>query len=96
MLPPRLLMIHDTGRGGQNDVAELTGRQQLDDPLLHVAKLDVVSRRDDTGLVQSAIELDDNLAIAVIIDFFVLADVALNSVSRCFDECRDRLNMASK
>ena len=55
MLPPSLLMIHNTGRGGKNDVTKLTRRQQLDDPLLEIAKLDVVTGRDDTGLVDAAI-----------------------------------------
>lgn len=76
MLSPRLLVVHDTSAGGEDDVAELTGRQQVDDPLLEVTELDVVSWGDDTGLVEAAVELDDDLAVAVVIDLLVLANVA--------------------
>lgn len=54
----------------------LTRRQELDDPLLEITELDVVSRVDDTGLVQAAVELDDNLAVAVVVDLLELSDVA--------------------
>jgi hypothetical protein len=76
VLPPGLLVVHDTGRGGEDDVAELTRGQQLDDPLLHVAELDVVAGGDDAGLVDAAVELDDDLAVAVVVHLLELADVA--------------------
>ena len=57
VLPSRLLVVHDAGRGGQDDVAELTGRQQLDNPLLQVGQADVVAGGDDSGLVQAGREL---------------------------------------
>ena len=53
MLPSRLLVVHDAGRGGEDDVTELTRGQKLDDPLLEIAELDVVARVDDTGLVEA-------------------------------------------
>jgi hypothetical protein len=53
VLPAGLLVVHDSSRGGEDDVSELTGRKELDNPLLHVAELDVVAGRDDTGLVES-------------------------------------------
>jgi len=76
VLPPGLLVVHDAGRGGEDDVAELTRGQQLDDPLLHIAELDVVAGGDDAGLVDAAVELDDDLAVAVVVDLLELADVA--------------------
>ena len=76
MLPAGLLVVHDTSRGGQDDETELTRGKQLDDPLLHVAELDVVAGGDDTGLVQTAVELNDDLAGAVVINDLELADVA--------------------
>lgn len=76
VLPPGFLVVHDTRAGGQNDVAELTRRQQLDNPLLQVPELNVVTRGDDTSLVETAIELDDDLAAAVVIDFLKFANVA--------------------
>jgi hypothetical protein len=66
---------YDASARGQDDVAELTGRKQLDDPLLHVAQLHVVPRVDATGLVQSAGELNDDLAAAVVVDLFKGANV---------------------
>jgi hypothetical protein len=76
VLSAGLLVIHDAGRGGEDDVAELTGREQLDDPLLEVTESDVVAGRDDTGLVETAVELDNNLAVTVVIDLLELANVA--------------------
>lgn len=75
MLPAGLLVVHDTGGGGEDDVTELTGRQELDNPLLEVAKLDVVAGRDDTGLVDAAVKLDNNLAVAVVVNLLELANV---------------------
>ena len=69
-------MVHDTGGGSQDNVAELTGRQQLGDPLLEVGEADVVAGRDDTGLVEAAVELNNDLARAVVIDLLELANVA--------------------
>ena len=76
MFPSSLFVIHNAGAGGEDDVAELTRRKQLDNPLFEVCESDVVSWRDDTSLVETAVELDDNLAIAVVVDFFVFPDVA--------------------
>lgn len=76
MLSTGLLVVHDTSRGGEDDVAELTGRQQLDNPLLEVAETDVVAGGDDTSLVEAAVKLDNNLAGAVVVDLLELANVA--------------------
>ena len=76
MLAASLLVVHDTGGGGQDDETELTGGKELDDPLLNIAELDVVAGGDDTGLVDAAVELDDDLAVAVVIDLLELANVA--------------------
>jgi hypothetical protein len=75
VLAAGLLVVHDTGGGGQDNVTELTRRKELDNPLLHVAELDVVAGRDDTGLVEAAVKLDNNLAVAVVIDLLELANV---------------------
>ena len=94
VLSPSLLVVHDASRGGEDDVAELTGWKELLDPLLHVLELDVVARGDDTSLVEAvkrcqimscnclireclpAVQLDDDLAVAVVIDLLELSDVA--------------------
>ena len=76
VLASGLLVVHDAGRGGEDDIAELTGREQLDNPLLELGEADVVAGGDDTGLVEAAVELDDDLAGAVVIDLLELANVA--------------------
>jgi len=53
MLPSRFLMVHDPRRGCQNDIAELTRGQQLDNPFLKVADADVVAGGDDAGFVKA-------------------------------------------
>ena len=53
MLPPRLLVIHDTRRGCKHNETELTRWQQLDNPLLKVGDADIVARGDDAGFVDA-------------------------------------------
>lgn len=76
VLATGLLVVHDTSRGGEDDVAELTGGQQLDNPLLEVGETDVVAGRDNTSLVETAVKLDDDLAGAVVVNLSELGDVA--------------------
>lgn len=76
MLPPGLLVVHDPGRGGEDDLSERTSGQQDVDPVLDGVQSDVESGRDDTGLVQSSVELNDDLSASVVVDELELADVA--------------------
>lgn len=46
-------MVHDTSRGGEDDVSELTGWEQTDNPLLELTELNVVAGRDNTSLVEA-------------------------------------------
>ena len=55
MLPPRLLVVHDAGRGCEDDVTELTRGEELDDPLLEIGNADIVAGGDDAGFVNSVI-----------------------------------------
>lgn len=80
VLPPRLLVIHNPSTGGQDHVSELSTWQELDHPLFQISELDVVAWRDDAGLVEAAVQLDDNLAVAMVVNFFKLANVACNWV----------------
>lgn len=90
MLPTGLLVVHDTGGGSQYDVTELTGRKQLGNPLLKLTELDVVAGRDTPGLVYTAIELNHNLAGAVIVNLLKLSNVAvfLHDVKELYDNLR--------
>jgi hypothetical protein len=76
VLATSLLVVHDTSGGGEDNVTELTSWQKLDDPLLEVTELDVVAWGDDTSLVETTVELDDDLAGAVVIDFLEFANVS--------------------
>ena len=53
MLSTGFLVVHDTSRGGQDDVAELTRGKELSSPLLEVTELNGVTGVDDTALVQT-------------------------------------------
>jgi hypothetical protein len=53
VLAASLLVVHDTGGGGQDDVTELTRRKELSSPLLEVTELDGVAGVDDTTLVET-------------------------------------------
>ena len=55
VLPSGLLMVHNTSRGGQDHIAKLTSREQLDNPLLHVGQPNIVAGGDDTRLVEAAL-----------------------------------------
>ena len=68
MLSSGLLVVHDTSRGGKDDVTELTGGEEVGDPLLNIANSDVETGRDDTGLVKTTVELDNDLTRAVVIE----------------------------
>ena len=77
MLSSGLLVVHDTSRGGKDDVTELTGGEEVGDPLLNIANSDVEARRDDTSLVKTAVKLNNNLARSVIINVLKLVNVTL-------------------
>lgn len=94
VLAAGLLVVHDTSRGGQDNVTELTRGKELDNPLLHVAELDVVAGRDDTGLVEAAVKLDNNLAVAVVVDLLELADVAC-TVLVCCEKINSKTSLSS-
>jgi hypothetical protein len=95
VLAAGLLVVHDTGGGGQDNVTELTRRKELDNPLLHVAELDVVAGRDDTGLVEAAVKLDNNLAVAVVIDLLELANVTWSRTLVCCKKINSKTSLSS-
>jgi len=77
VFPSRLLVVHNTGGSGENDVTELTRWKELDDPFLEVRQANVISGGDDTSLVQAAVQLNDNLARAVVIDLLEFANITM-------------------
>jgi len=77
VLATSFLMVHDTSRGGQDNITELTGGKQVGGPLLQIGKLDVETGRDNTALVDTTKELDNDLAGTVIINFLELANITV-------------------
>ena len=57
VLPSCLFVVHDPRRGCEDDIAELTRRQELDDPLLKFPYADVVAGGNDTSLVESTLKV---------------------------------------
>lgn len=55
-------MVHNTRRRRKNNVAELTRREQLDDPFLKIGYADIVAWGDDAGFVNA----DDGQGLAMI------------------------------
>ena len=72
-----LLVVHDAVGGSEDEVTELTGREDVRDPLVELGELDIEAGGHDTALVETADEGDDDLAAAVVIDNLVLTDVAV-------------------
>ena len=76
VLSSRLLMVHNASTGRQNYVAELSRWQQFDDPLLEIPQLYIIPRRYDTSLVEATVQLNNNLAVAVVVNLLEFANVA--------------------
>ena len=61
-------------------MTELTTRKKVDNPLFNFTIFDIKSRADDTALVQSAIQFDDNLISSVIINDFKFPNISCNCI----------------
>jgi hypothetical protein len=70
-----LLVGHDPVRGGDENVPELAGREQVHDPLLDLVVAHVEAGADDAALVQPSRQLNDDLLAAVVVHNFELANV---------------------
>jgi len=76
LLASGLFMCHNSVGGRKDNVTELPGWQQVDDPFLNFGILYIETRTNDTALVEAASQLDDNLVRTVIIDNFEFTDIA--------------------
>lgn len=77
VLSSGFFMVHDTSRGGQDDVTELSGWQQVGSPFFNVTNLNVESWGNNTTLVQSTVQLNNNLTRSVVIDVFKFTNVTV-------------------
>lgn len=62
---------------GMLDLPKLTGRQQIVGPLLNIVDWHVEAWWDDTALVKTTGQIDNDFAGTVIVDNFEFADVAV-------------------
>jgi hypothetical protein len=72
-----LVVVHDTSGGGEDDVTELTSREDVGDPLLDIIEGNIEAGGDNTALVDATVEVDNDLAGALVIDDLELVDVAV-------------------
>jgi len=72
-----LLVIHDSKGRGQHNMTEATRWQNVLNPLLNILDTNIESGRNNTALVDAAVQLNDNLAGAVVIDNLKLTNVTI-------------------
>jgi hypothetical protein len=77
VLSAGLLVVHDAVGGGEDELTELAGRQQIRSQLLDLGQGNVESRRDDTTLVQATQQVDDDLATSVVVDDLEVTNVTV-------------------
>ena len=77
MLGTGLVVVHDALVRGQDNDAELTRREHRGREVLEVLELQVEAGRDDTALVEAAVQVDNDLAIAGVINDLKLVDIAM-------------------
>lgn len=87
-----LVLGDDTLVGGENDVTELSGRKDGVAELLEVLELEVESGRDNTALVESSVEVNNDLVATLVIDNGELTNIALllHSLEELDDDLGDR------
>ena len=68
VFPPCLLVIHDAARGCQDHISKLSGGQEVVGPFLDISDGHIKPGRNDTTLVETASQIDNNLASTVIIN----------------------------
>lgn len=76
VFPTGLLVVHDARRGSEDHEAERTGGKHRRHPALDLVQRNGVAGRDDTALVDAAVQLDDDLVRAVVIDDVEVLNVA--------------------
>lgn len=82
MLSLGFFVVHDSVGGGEDDISELSGWEDVVDELLEVFDLEVVSGGDDTALVQSAVQLNNDLACSLVVNDLELTDVTYTNTVR--------------
>ena len=76
MLATGLFVVHNSSGGGNHNVSELTGGEEVPQPGLELLDGHVVAGADDTALVDASQKLDHDLAGAVVVDDLELTNVS--------------------
>ena len=86
------LVVHDADVGGQDDESELTGWEDGRGEFLEVLELEVETRRDNSALVEAAVEVNNNLSSAGVINDGEVIDVSvlLHALEESDEHFRDR------
>jgi len=71
---------HNTVGGRQDNLAELTTGQEVDNPLFNFVDRNIESGGDDTALVEAAIEFNDNFLRTVVVDDFEFTNISCGVV----------------
>ena len=71
-------VVHDTLVGSQNDVSELSGWEDLVNELLEILQLQIESWWDDTGLVESSVQVNNDLSGSLVVNNFEVVDVTMS------------------
>ena len=71
-------VVHDTLVGGQNDVTKLSGWEDLVNELLEILQFQVESWWDDTGLVESSVQVNNDLSGSLVVNDFEVVDVTVS------------------
>ena len=77
MLLSGLDVVDNTLVGGEDDVSELSGWENLVNELLEILELEVESWGDDTALVQSSVKVNDDLAGSGVVNDLEIVDVTV-------------------
>jgi hypothetical protein len=72
-----LFVVHDTLIGGQDDEAELTGGENAVGEVFEILELEIETGGNDTTLVKTTVQVNNDLASASIVDDCEFVDVAL-------------------
>lgn len=75
MLPAGLLVVHNASRGGEDDKAVRTGGKHVRDPALDLVKGNGEAGRDNTALVDAAVEAHHDLAGTVVVNDLKVTNV---------------------
>ena len=71
------LVSEDALVGGEDEMSELSGGEDVVGPFFEVSQLDVVSGRDDSTFVDAANQFNDNFLASVIINDLKLSNVVV-------------------